>query len=209
MVTMGVTYTHYAKHYNTREGQYRAVTAEGARFPWTTGSVTVTAVGRGPHKTIHYARGYDNRATTPSPYGLGTIQLVSPVLTRRFGFTDYETAGIAILRIEFVNTAPDADSDGIGDGFDNCSGNANTNQDDTDGDDCGNLCDADYDNSGAVGYADYGLFAGAFGTTDMEKCHNEPIPGCIVGFLDFGFFAQTFGSTPGPSGTTAGTTECP
>ncbi len=71
-------------------------------FWWTTGSVTVTAVGRGPHKTVHYAKGYDNRTPTS---GKGTIQLVSPVLTRwlpTLQAYDYETGGIAIPRLKFV-----------------------------------------------------------------------------------------------------------
>jgi hypothetical protein len=101
VLTMGAIYTHYERYFNTRQGAYSAVTAEGSRFPWTTGSVTVTAVGRGPHDTIHYAHGYDNRNTSTSP-GLGTIQLVSPVLTRWFGYVDYETGGIAVLRIKFL-----------------------------------------------------------------------------------------------------------
>jgi hypothetical protein len=72
----------------------------GVRFPWTTGSVTVTATGRGPHKTVHYAKGYDNRTPTS---GKGTIQLVSPVLTRWLQpAVNFETGGIAILRIKFV-----------------------------------------------------------------------------------------------------------
>jgi hypothetical protein len=76
------------------------LTVEGSRFPWTTGSVTVTAVGRGPHKTVHYAKGYDNRTPTS---GKGTIQLVSPVLTRWLQpAVNFETGGIAILRIKFV-----------------------------------------------------------------------------------------------------------
>jgi hypothetical protein len=74
-------------------------TLYGSRFPWTTGSVTVTAVGRGPHKTVHYAKGYDNRTPTS---GKGTIQLVSPTLTRWTGFVDFETGGVGIFRIVFV-----------------------------------------------------------------------------------------------------------
>jgi len=102
MVTMGATnYTYYALYYNTRKASSSAITAIGSRFPWTTGSVTVTAVGRGPHKTIHYGHGYDNRNTTTYP-GLGTIQLVTPVLTRWDGFVFYETGGIGILRIKFL-----------------------------------------------------------------------------------------------------------
>ena len=62
--------------------------------------VTVTAVGRGPFKTVHYGQGYDNRNPVS---GKGTIQLVSPVMTRWLQpAANFETAGIGILRIKFV-----------------------------------------------------------------------------------------------------------
>jgi hypothetical protein len=81
-------------------GPTSCLTVEGSRFSWTTGSVTVTAVGRGPHKTVHYAKGFDNRTPTS---GKGTIQMVSPVLTRWLQpAVNFETGGIAILRIKFV-----------------------------------------------------------------------------------------------------------
>ena len=38
VVTMGAIYTHYERLYNTAQGAYSALTASGARFPWTTGS---------------------------------------------------------------------------------------------------------------------------------------------------------------------------
>jgi len=79
---------------------YPTVYILGSRFPWTTGSVTVTAVGRGPHKTVHYAKGYDNRTPTS---GRGTIQLVSPTLTQWLSpAVKFETGGIAILKLKFV-----------------------------------------------------------------------------------------------------------
>jgi hypothetical protein len=112
----------------------------------------------------------------------------------------------------FAGTAPDFDNDGVGDQIDNCSNEPNTGQDDSDGDDCGNLCDADYDNSGTVGFADFFEFSGAFGKTGEEVevyCGVEDVPSCTVGFPDFFFFSAKFGSTPGPSGTTSGTTSCP
>jgi hypothetical protein len=110
----------------------------------------------------------------------------------------------------FAGSAPDFDSDGVGDQIDNCSIDVNTEQSDSDGDECGNLCDADYDDTGTVGFLDFLQFAGAFGfTTDPEKCHVEPIPGCTTGFPDFLYFAGAYGFSPGPSGTTAGTTACP
>jgi hypothetical protein len=102
----------------------------------------------------------------------------------------------------------DFDLDGVQDGLDNCSADANPDQDDTDGDDCGNLCDANYDQGGTVGFGDFGSFTLSFGTTDELYNHTEPVDD-TVGFGDFGFFTLNFGSTPGPSGTTAGTAACP
>jgi hypothetical protein len=105
--------------------------------------------------------------------------------------------------------AQDSDFDGVADALDNCSEDANPAQDDTDGDFCGNLCDADYDQNGQVGFPDFGQFSAAFSTHDEEKCHVEPIPGCTVGWLDFGYYSTQYSQTPGPSGTTPGTIACP
>ncbi|MFB3117365.1 MAG: thrombospondin type 3 repeat-containing protein, partial [Myxococcota bacterium] len=58
----------------------------------------------------------------------------------------------------FAGTNPDFDGDGVGDVIDNCSTEPNATQDDTDLDECGNLCDADYDNDGTVGIVDFGQF---------------------------------------------------
>jgi hypothetical protein len=98
--------------------------------------------------------------------------------------------------------------DGVGPEIDNCTDACNANQDDTDGDDCGNLCDADYDNDGTVGFGDFGAFTANFGTTNELYNHTEPVTD-TVGFGDFGFFTSNFGLVPGPSGTTAGTIACP
>ncbi len=107
--------------------------------------------------------------------------------------------------LQALEALVDTDIDGVVDSMDNCldANYPNPGQDDTDADGCGNLCDADYDNNGIVGFPDFGQFVAAFGTGDMEKCHNEPISGCVVGFPDFGSFVAMFGSPPGPSGTTA------
>ncbi len=91
---------YYCTPFSTRPSCTNYLTVSGSRFPWTTGSVTVTAIGRGPHKTVHYAKGYDNRTPTS---GKGTIQMVSPVLTRWLQpAVNFETGGVAILRIKFV-----------------------------------------------------------------------------------------------------------
>jgi len=99
VVTRGYLVT-YRKHYYCTLTCPSVINVDGYRFPWTTGSVTVTATGRGPHNTVHYAKGFDNRTPTS---GKGTIQMVSPVLTRWLQpAINFETGGIAILRIKFV-----------------------------------------------------------------------------------------------------------
>jgi len=103
----------------------------------------------------------------------------------------------------------DYDDDGIEDAFDNCSEHANPTQVDTDGDFCGNVCDADYSNSGIAGIADFGEFFRALGSTDEEKIHRDPSAGETVGVLDYGFWVTGFALPAGPSGTTPGTVACP
>jgi hypothetical protein len=84
--------------------------------------------------------------------------------------------------------------------FDNCTAVANPTQDDTDCDTFGNLCDADYDNSGVTSFIDLNEFIVAFGSTDEEKVHRDPVSGKTVGHRDHGTFVKYFGLAPGPSG---------
>lgn len=107
---------------------------------------------------------------------------------------------------------PDSDGDGVADMWDNCSDAVNPGQDDTDEDDCGNLCDTDYNQDGATTFADFGQFSVNYGSTGHPlQQHIEPISDArVVGFGDFGVFAASYGvDPPGPSGTTSGTLACP
>ena len=92
--------TFMAGYYHSQLMAASIITVIGSRFPWTTGSITLAATGRGPGDTVHYAHGYDNRASTAS--GKGTLQLVSPIITHWWGTKDIETGGIAVLKIKFV-----------------------------------------------------------------------------------------------------------
>jgi len=92
-----------AVYFNSGLGQFSSVQVVGSRFGWTTGSITVTAVVRGPHKTIEYAQGYDNRTTSSMGAQKGTIQLVTPLLTQWLApAVKYETGGVGILKLKFV-----------------------------------------------------------------------------------------------------------
>jgi hypothetical protein len=77
---------------------YSARIATVSAFPWTTGTAEVTAIS-GPQSTILKRTGYDNRTSN----GAGTIQMVSPMLTRwQNAFGDYHTGSIGMMRLVFV-----------------------------------------------------------------------------------------------------------
>ena len=99
VVTAAYTVMYSGMYYHTALMQMSTVMLIGSRFPWTTGTATVTAVGRGPHNTVAVRAGYDNRTSG----GKGTIQLVSPVISKWLQpAANFETGGIAVLRLEFV-----------------------------------------------------------------------------------------------------------
>jgi len=67
-----------------------------------------------------------------------------PTLTRWLQpAINFETAGIGSLKLRLIPAGEPSDEDGVPDHFDNCVEATNSEQDDTDGDGCGNLCDAD------------------------------------------------------------------
>jgi hypothetical protein len=89
------------QYYNTALNTKAKYTVVPQRFPWTTGTVTVTATGRGPHDTFHQRKGFDNRVG-----GVGTVQLVSPILTQWLGQTpavQFETGGVAVMRFQITS----------------------------------------------------------------------------------------------------------
>lgn len=88
--------------YKTGMGKFTtaAITAWG--FPWTTGSVSITATA-GPFPTLFRRQGYDNRTSQ----GLGTIQFVAPQIAQwsfpdRDAPWDRHTGAIGILTLRFV-----------------------------------------------------------------------------------------------------------
>jgi len=95
-------------------------------------------------------------------------------------------------------TATDTDSDGVNDLLDNCTLDANPDQRDTDGDNIGNLCDADLDNNCAINFLDLGLLKSVFFSVgDQDADFNGD---GAVNFLDLGIMKAAFFQAPGPSG---------
>lgn len=102
VVTKSYTTNFSFTYYNTALATIAKYDIVAQRFPWTTGTVTVNATGRGPHKTFEQRKGFDNRTGS----GFGTVQLVSPVLTQWLAQVangpKFETGGIAVMQIKFV-----------------------------------------------------------------------------------------------------------
>jgi hypothetical protein len=101
IVTRSYTKSNTFMYFQTALNTYSTYTIVGQRWPWTTGTVTVSATGRGPHDTYHRREGFDNRDGS----GIGTVQLVSPILTQWLGATpntQFETGGVAIMQIQFI-----------------------------------------------------------------------------------------------------------
>jgi hypothetical protein len=99
LINLGLhgTATNIAQH--TGAPRTQTTTAKAGPVGWTTGTVSVTAT-RGPFPTVQQRNGYDNRTVLHTH---GTIQLVSPMLTRwRQGVADFETGAIGVLKIQFL-----------------------------------------------------------------------------------------------------------
>lgn len=101
VITGSYTTSFVFTYYNTALQTIAKYDFIAQRFPWTTGNVTVTATGRGPHNTVEARQGFDNRNGS----GIGTVQLVSPILTQWLGqgsAPKFETGGIGVLKVQFV-----------------------------------------------------------------------------------------------------------
>ncbi len=91
------------------------------------------------------------------------------------------------------------------DAVDNCITAPNPDQDDSDGDLCGNRCDADYDQDNRVGILDFSTFSSCFNGAVQGICDHTPesLDGAIS-IEDFGAFRQQFlAGVPGPGQSAA------
>ena len=70
---------------------------------------------------------------------------------------------VGLPLVSFAGPTADTDGDGIFDTNDNCSAKANASQNDSDGDLCGNACDADFNQDGVVAIGDFTTLSLNFG----------------------------------------------
>ncbi|MDJ0866544.1 MAG: thrombospondin type 3 repeat-containing protein [Myxococcota bacterium] len=116
-------------------------------------------------------------------------------------------------RADALPPLPDSDGDGVPDFRDNCLALANPDQRDANRDGYGNACDADYDDDGLVGIADFNRLRSRFGSTDADPGFDPEVDvdgDGAVGIVDFNRLRGSFGEPPGPSGLAcAGSAPCP
>ncbi|MEM7082414.1 MAG: thrombospondin type 3 repeat-containing protein [Pseudomonadota bacterium] len=103
------------------------------------------------------------------------------------------------LTIIVAGSAPiDSDGDGVFDIADNCSALANPDQRDTDGDNVGNACDADFNQDCLVNFLDLSFFSNNFLLAgDLVTDLNGDD---LTNFADLSIVAQRFFMPTGPSG---------
>jgi hypothetical protein len=106
----------------------------------------------------------------------------------------------------------DGDGDGVPDRRDNCIRDPNQDQIDSDLDGYGNACDADYDNSGSVGFSDFSVLRRAIYSQSGDPAYRTQLDMDGDGSIntrELRFFRSRLGQTPGPSGLAcAGVVPC-
>ena len=110
---------------------------------------------------------------------------------------DGATAVSPTLPIVVELPPEDTDQDGVPDAADNCVNVSHPSQRDTDGDGYGNICDADLNNDGDVGFADLDIFRSRFATSDPDADFDGS---GSVSFADLDIFRRLFNAPPGPAG---------
>jgi hypothetical protein len=164
-------------------GGANAACTAGETLQWTLGTLT-------PGQTVHLS-------LSPTVAGATLDGTLIPWQAVAFDDSLALTFESETLPIGIGTCFVDSDGDGICNEDDNCTLLPNPDQRDTDGDNFGNRCDADLDNSGLVNSLDLGLFKARFFTTDPDADFNGD---GIVNSLDVGIFKQLFMQAPGPSG---------
>lgn len=115
------------------------------------------------------------------------------------------TVAYQIAATEFGPSPPGPDTDGdtVEDALDNCTLLANAAQKDIDSDGCGDVCDGDFNNNGAIEASDFSLLKTAY-LTESGQPGYDPLADMdcsgAVDAMDFAFFKPGYGHPAGPSG---------
>lgn len=139
---------------------------------------------------------YSQSSDPASPNYSDQTALYSAATWVRLPFTDAEIEADPAFS-SFVLTEPrDTDDDGVFDDVDNCTGVANPDQRDTDGDGFGNFCDPDLNQDLFVNFLDLAALRSVFSSADPDADFNGD---GTVDFADLAIMKDGFFAAPGPS----------
>ncbi len=128
--------------------------------------------------------------------GVATADVSSAAIwARTFGVDGARV--LLTLTYHYTPGPADTDADGVGDSIDNCALVYNPAQLDTNGDNIGNICDADFNGDCIVNSVDLGILKTVFFTPDADADLNGD---GIVNAIDLGLMKTLFFLPPGPSG---------
>ncbi len=130
---------------------------------------------------------------------LWTFDEDAPVIEQiSLRYTGTQTiVGLAFDNFSPSSLPPDTDEDGVLDPLDNCVLASNPGQQDTDGDNIGNVCDFDLSQDCTVNVIDLGLLRLRFFSNDPDADFNSD---GVVNVIDLGLLRTGFFGVPGPSG---------
>ena len=125
--------------------------------------------------------------------------------------SNFDPSGNFYDNVKMALPSPDTDGDGVTDDTDNCTNDVNPLQVDSNGDNIGNVCDADISGPAGPGFDDctvnffdLGRMKAVFFTPDPDADLVGPgnsEPDGQVNFFDLGRMKQVFFQPPGPSAT--------
>jgi alpha-tubulin suppressor-like RCC1 family protein len=142
-------------------------------------------------------------AWSSSNTAVATVDMGGRVYALGAGDTTIRATFGGVIRNTLLTVADDTDDDGVLDPLDNCLIHANPDQLDTDGDDYGNRCDGDLNNSNSTNATDLALFRTAFGDVPPSQLTQDADlngSGGFVNSADLAIFRTLFGLPPGPTG---------
>ncbi len=113
-----------------------------------------------------------------------------------YSAAEYDVDQVVTLK---VNITPDWDKDGREDWQDNCVYYSNYGQVNTNDDDYGNACDADFNNDGEVDINDYIIFSQKFGCEVGDPCYWDDVDIAphdgVIDINDYFRFSELYGKS--------------
>jgi Dockerin type I domain len=145
------------------------------------------------NRTLSYYPFYSNPTLPLTQSSGGLVMAWPPIDPAAQGITSTQHAGLMCALLSGIDT----DGDGVDDAIDNCTLIPNTDQRDTNGDGYGNICDADFNNNGAVDSTDLSQIKSLL--RSRTSPHQDLNGNGVVDSTDYSIAKGYLRQPPGPS----------